>query len=174
MKDQMDNVSYPQPPFYQKKVCLRIVHYYSVLRQRLNETFGDRVSFSLTGIPSYVNIEAVEYALSFTVALSTRLLLSICNAERMTAALKDTGNDILLVLSATPQTRDALDRSLDTYRELFEGIAERGGFSFAIDSGETMTVTLSLHRVASAPTSLREDLRGIECDAFAHALAYPL
>lgn len=174
MNSSIENGSLPKPPFHQKKVCLHIAHYYGVMRQRLIEAYGDRAYFSLTDIPSYVTIQAVEYAVSFTSALSARLLLSLGQANRMIATLTEGIHDIYLSFTAVPQTRELIERSLDAYRELFAGIAERGGFSCAIEDGETVKVTITLHRITSVPNELQEEFPERESDPFADALAYPL
>lgn len=160
--------SYPQPPFCQKEVCLSIAHYYSVMRQRLSEVYGDRIRFSLTSVPSCVIVSVVEYALSFTAALSARLLLTVCRAPRMVAALKeDADGGISLTFSAAPSPDGASRVAPDAYRELFAGIASRGGFTCTVD-------TVGLRRSSSAPTELRAALATAERDPFADALAYPL
>ncbi len=167
--------SYPQPPFCQKEVCLSIAHYYSVMRQRLSEVYGDRIRFSLTSVPSCVIVSVVEYALSFTAALSARLLLTVCRAPRMVAALKeDADGGISLTFSAAPSGDGASKVAPDAYRELFAGIAARGGFTCTVEGGDAVTVTVGLRRSPSAPTELRAALATAERDPFADALAYPL
>lgn len=166
---------YPQPSFPQKEVCLPIAHYYSVMRQRLNEVYGDRIRFSLTSVPSCVIVSVVEYALSFTAALSARLLLTVCHAPRMTAALaEDAEGGLSLTFSAVPPQDGASRVAPDVYRELFAGIAARGGFTCDVAGGDTVTITVRLRRSAAAPSELREALASAGQDPFADALAYPL
>lgn len=165
---------YPQPSFPQKEVCLPIAHYYSVMRQRLNEVYGDRIRFSLTSVPSCVIVSVVEYALSFTAALSARLLLTVCHAPLMTASLaEDAGGGLLLTFSAVPP-QDGAARAAEVYGELLAGIAARGGFTCDMEGGDTVTITVRLRRCATAPAELQEALAAAGQDPFADALAYPL
>lgn len=175
MNSPINPGSYPQPSFFQKEVSLPIAHYYSVMRQRLNEVYGDRIRFSLTSVPSCVIVSVVEYALSFTAALSARLLLTVCHAPRMTASLaEDAGGGLLLTFSAVPPQDGAARVAPEVYRDLFAGIAARGGFTCDMEGGDTVTITVRLRRSATAPAELREALAAAGQDPFADALAYPL
>ena len=171
MKDPMNPESYPQPSFNEQEVSLQIAHYYRIMRQRLGETYGTRIRFSLTSVPSCVVVSAVEYALSFTVALSARLLLSVYHAPRVTAALRE-APDGALCLSFT--ATDGTEVALDAYRTLFTGIAERGGFTTTVEGGDAVTITVRLRRSSAAKTELREAFDVARRDPFADALAYPL
>lgn len=145
------------------------------MRQRLGEAYGERIRFSLTSVPSHIVVSVVEYALSFTVALSARLLLSVCRAPRMTAALREAPDGTLcLTFTAVPPTDGTSEAAPDAYRALFAGIAERGGFTTTVESGDAVTITVRLCRSSAAKTELRETLAVTERDPFADALVYPL
>lgn len=162
-------------PFDCIKTSLRVTGYYAIMHQRLHEAFGDRVHFLQTKVPSHVTVSAGEYALSFTAALSARLLLLLGESERMNVALTSDADDILLTFSGVPQEPEAVNRSFAAYQTIFADAAEKGGFTGILTAeGDTLTVTVTLRRTAGAPEALHQDFAFPECDPFADALAYPI
>ena len=162
-------------PFDCIKTSLRVTGYYANMHQPLHEAFGDRVHFSHTKVPSHVTVSAGEYALSFTAALSARLLLLLGESERMNVALTSDADDILLTFSGVPQVPEAVNRSFAAYQTIFADAAEKGGFTGILTAeGDTLTVTVTLRRTAGAPDAVHQDFVFPECDPFADALAYPI
>ena len=162
-------------PFDHIKTSLRVAGYYAIMHQRLHESFGDRVHFTPTGIPPYVTVSVGEYALSFTAALSARLLLLLGGAEHLNVSLTSDTDDIRLTFTGTPREREAVERSFTAYQTLFADVAEKGGFTGILTAeGDTLTVTVTLRRTVGAPEALHQDFAFPECDPFADALAYPI
>lgn len=162
-------------PFDRIKTSLRVTGYYAIMHQRLHEAFGDRVHFSQTKVPSHVTVSAGEYALSFTAALSARLLLLLGEAEHLNVSLTSDADDIRLTFTGIPQEREAVERSFTAYRTLFADVAEKGGFTGILTAeGDTLTVTVTLRRTVGSPDAVHQDFVFPECDPFADALAYPI
>ncbi len=162
-------------PFDRIKTSLRVAGYYALMHQRLHESFGDRVHFTPTKVSPHVTVTAGEYALSFTAALSARLLLLLGGAERMNVSLTSDTDDILLTFMGTPQERDAVNRSFSAYQTLFANVSEKGGFIGTLTAeGDTVTVTVTLRRTAGSPDAVHQDFVFPGCDPFADALAYPI
>lgn len=162
-------------PFDRIKTSLRVTGYYAIMHQRLHEAFGDRVHFSQTKVPSHVTVSAGEYALSFTAALSARLLLLLGESERMNVALTSDADDILLTFSGVPQVPEAVHRSFAAYQTLFADVAEKGGFvSTLAGEGDALTITVTLRRTVGSPDAVHQGFVFPECEPFADALAYPI
>ncbi len=108
---------------------LEFADIYYTFRKIVKETYDTSVMFSPWEAAGFLPVMTEEYPVCYAMALLIRMMREYAKYSRVRIAVKRVGNDLKIEFRGRNGSPVALKHYLKEYKELFEQIAERGGFS---------------------------------------------